>query len=400
MKNEIEEPTSKVLKNPNIATAEFYSQIFDSLQDYSIFTMDNELILNSWSSGSVKIFGYENKEVTGKHFEMLFTEKDRLAGVPTNEIETALKNGRAADNRWHLCKNGSEFYSFGLLFPLIGANGKKLGYVKILRDLTEKKKLEDTVDKYIKELEVLNKHKETVLTILSHDLRTPLSGIIGTTGYLASHFASMERIEIKQMLELLSKTAKEEVDLLDYLVDWARIKFGTEAFSPTQTELSMCVDKIFDLLKETAVIKTLILRNEIEERICVFADKNMLLSILQNIITNAIVYSYPGGTVTARAGKVKNKIVIVITDHGIGMSQAIKEKLFIPQIKTNALAKEREKEKDAGIGLLLVKSLVEKNAGEIWVESVEGQGSSFYFTMPREKAKTLELLKKTDFFSE
>ena len=178
----------KILKNKYIPTAEFYSQIIDSLQDYSIFTIDKDFKINSWSSGSTKIFGYETDEVIGEPFDLIFTEEDLKSGIPKIEIETALNNGRATDNRWHITKDKTIFYAYGLVFPLIGLEGEMLGYVKILRDLTERKQSEDAIKKYIGELEDLNTHKESVMAILSHDLRSPLSAIIGTTKYLLMQF--------------------------------------------------------------------------------------------------------------------------------------------------------------------------------------------------------------------
>src|SRR5688572_15227556 len=146
----------KILKSRYIPSAEFYSQIIDSLQDYSIFTFDKEFNINSWSSGSTKIFGYETDEVIGESFDIIFTEEDLKSGVPKKEIETALKEGRATDNRWHIAKDKSLFYAYGLVFPLIGLEGEMLGYVKILRDLTERKQSEDAIKKYVGELEDLN----------------------------------------------------------------------------------------------------------------------------------------------------------------------------------------------------------------------------------------------------
>lgn len=97
MENTQENP--KILKKKYIPTTEFYSQIIDSLQDYSIFTIDKDFIINSWSSGSTKIFGYETDEVIGEPFDLIFTAEDLSNGIPQKEIETALKEGRATDNR-------------------------------------------------------------------------------------------------------------------------------------------------------------------------------------------------------------------------------------------------------------------------------------------------------------
>ncbi|MEO6693184.1 MAG: PAS domain S-box protein [Saprospiraceae bacterium] len=115
---------SKILRSQYIPTSEFYRQIIDSIQDYSIFTLDNELKINSWSSGSVTLFGYEPDEILGKKFDIIFTEDDIKNGIPKNEIDKALKEGRATDNRWHICKDKSKFYANGLVFPLMGKMGK------------------------------------------------------------------------------------------------------------------------------------------------------------------------------------------------------------------------------------------------------------------------------------
>ncbi|WP_394992401.1 ATP-binding protein [Emticicia sp.] len=382
MKNKQDNP--KILKSKYIPTAEFYSQIIDSLQDYSIFTLDKEFIINSWSSGSTKIFGYETDEVIGEHFDIIFTEEDKKNGIPKKEIEIALEEGRATDNRWHIAKDKSLFYAYGLVFPLTGIDGEMLGYVKILRDLTERKKSEDAIKKYVKELEELNTHKESVLAILSHDLRSPLSAIIGTAKYLKTNFHKMEPDVVQEMLTLLYKLSTDELDMLDYLVEWARIKYASDVFSPTKIKLIQYIEKVFDTLNETASINTINLHHEIEENISVFADSKMLLSIIHNIVSNAIRHTQKGGTITISAKTKDDKIIIQVKDTGIGMSKEIQEKLFKPQIKT--LSEARKENKGAGIGLLLVKGFLEKNDGEIWVESIEGEGSSFYFTLPIEKS--------------
>ena len=378
-----EEQSSKILKNKYIPTSEFYSQIIDSLQDYSIFTLDKDLIINSWSAGSTNIFGYETDEVIGEHFEIIFTEEDKKNGIHQKEIEIALKEGRAVDNRLHLRKDGKTFYAYGLVFPLTGIDGELLGYVKILRDLTDRKNAEEAIKKYIKDLEELNNHKESILAILSHDLRSPLGAIVGIADLLKSEFDEMESEEVKKMINHIFEASKKELNMLDYLVEWARIKYASEVFSPTQLELERYVKKVFETLNNVAEIDTINLHHEIEEKASVFADEKMLLSILQNIVSNAIKHSHKGGKIKVTAKIQDEKMIVQIKDTGIGMSKEIMEKLFIPQMKT--LSNARKENKGAGIGLLLVKGFLEKNGGEIWVESMEGKGSSFYFTLPLQK---------------
>lgn len=109
----------------------------------------------------------------------------------------------------------------------------------------------------------------------------------------------------------------------------------------------------------------------------------MLISIIQDIVSNAIKHTEKGGTITVSAKSNDDRIIVQVKDTGVGMSREIMENLFTPQLKT--LSEARKKNKGAGIGLLLVKGFLEKNGGEIWVESIEGEGSSFYFTLPIEK---------------
>lgn len=374
---------TKILKNKYIPTADFYSQIIDSLHDYSIFTLDNELNINSWSSGSVKIFGYETDEIIGESFDIIFTDEDLKNGIPKKDIETALEKGRATDNRWHVAKNKRLFYASGFVFPLIGLDGERLGFVKVLRDLTDRKKSKDVIKNYIRELENLNTHKESVMAVLSHDLRSPLSGIIGTSKFLKENFREMDADLLQEMLDLVYETSTDELEMLDYLVEWARVKYASDTFLPAKLKLINYIDKVFDTLNDTASIKSINLHHEVEENTYVFADSKMLISIIQNIVSNAIKYTEKGGSIMISAKRKEDKIIIQVKDTGIGMSKKIIEKLFTPQMK--ALSETRKNNKGAGIGLLLVKGFLEKNGGEIWAESTEGKGSTFYFTLPFEK---------------
>src|SRR5665213_2749200 len=116
---ENEKPESKGLQGEHILSAEFFSRVIDSLPDYSIFTVDKGLKINSWSSGSTQLFQYGVEEIMGKDFEIIFTGEDKKNGLPKSEIAKALKEGKAEDNRWHIRKDGSKFYAYGQVYPLI-----------------------------------------------------------------------------------------------------------------------------------------------------------------------------------------------------------------------------------------------------------------------------------------
>jgi PAS domain S-box-containing protein len=368
------------LNNKYIDTAVFYSQVIDSLQDYSIFTIDKNLLINSWNSGSQSIFGYEAEEAIGRNFEIIFTDEDKESGVPKHETDLALKDGRAVDNRWQVRKDGSRFYAYGLVFPLTGIDGELIGFTKILRDLTEKRKSEEAIKKYVKDLEELITHKDSILSILSHDLRSPLARIIETIDYLLLSIVDMEPDKVKETIGNIQKASIDELAMLDYLLRWARIRCASDAFSPVKIELFQFVEKIFDGLGDAAAIKKIKLYNEVEKNANVYADNKMLLSVFLNIITNALQHTPPGGKVVISSRREDDNVCISIEDNGVGMSKEIHSKLFTPQM--DSLSNSIQKEKGAGIGLILVKGFLEKNGGTIWVESMEGAGSTFYFTLP------------------
>jgi len=370
----------------------FYSQIIDSLQDYSIFTLDEDLIITSWSSGSKNIFKYETEEIIGEHIDIIFTEEDKKNGVPNHEADLAVKEGRATDNRWHICKDGGKIFALGIMFPLLGVDGAFQGYVKILKDLTEKWFWEEERKKYVAGLEELITHKESILSVISHDLRGPLSGIISISDYLESDGEKMEPSDLKKMLGLLREAARAELEMLDYLVNWARIKYPSDIFTPIKIKLAQSVNKAFSVLSESAAKYEVTLHSEVENFISVFADEKMLLSILGNLISNAIKHSHKGGQVTVMAKRDDNNVTVQIKDTGTGMSKYVLENLFTPQLKS--LSNVSEKNKEVGLGLLLVKGFLDTQGGKIWAESKEGEGSSFYFTLPENEP--LEKTTKAD----
>jgi two-component system CheB/CheR fusion protein len=370
----------QVTKPKYVPTSDFYSQVIDSLQDYAIITMDNDQIINSWSSGASKILGYNTDEVIGKHIQVIFNEDDNQNSIPLLEAQKALTYGRAVDNRWHIRKDGSGFFAYGLVFPLKGINSELLGFVKIMRDLTEEKKSEDAIKKYVKELEELNNHKESILAILSHDLRSPLGVIVMSAELLKLNYDKMSKSEVMTMVDQIIRVSTNELKMFDYLLEWARIKYASDAFSPRNIALKKILNTVLENHEEVVALKNITIQNNIPEDIHVFADEKMLHSIFQNLLSNAVKFSHEGGIVSVTAELKNNLVTIQVKDNGHGIPEELREQLFTPQL--SVLANARKLNKGAGIGLLLVKGFLEKNGGTIWVESEEGKGSVFYFTLP------------------
>jgi two-component system CheB/CheR fusion protein len=197
---------------------------------------------------------------------------------------------------------------------------------------------------------------------------------------LQKNFENIDSSEKKKLLNYLYDSSVEELNLLEHLVEWARIKYATDTYSPTKIDLYLYVTKVFDTLNPTASAKSIKLVSTIEPNISVFADGNMVLSMIQNIISNAIKYAPIDSQILVLATKKQNNIIVEIRDSGIGMTKETISKLFTPQMAT--LSNSIKENEGAGIGLLLVKSLLEKNHGQIWVKSMVGVGTSFFFTLP------------------
>lgn len=372
--------TALKLKKEYLPTNDFYSQVVDSLEDYAVLTTDENLIINSWNSGAVSIFQHTPKEILGKHFKTIFTKEDIKKNIPSIEIHRAIKEGRAKDERWHLKKDKSTFYASGLVFPLNDENKNCIGFVKILRDLTDKKNAEVAIKKYLKELEELNIHKEKTLSVLSHDLRSPLTSMLASTTFLKSKFETLKPTDALQMLDILHVSTKNMLGMLNNLVEWARIKYAAEIFTPEILNLRNYVFQITESAHENSALKEIAVVNNVADNLEVFADRKMLNSILHNILSNAIKYTPISGKITINARTYKSIVKVEVKDSGVGMSKEAIKKLLSSEIqapKTSITS-----EDGAGIGLLLVKGFLEKNRGKISIKSQIGKGTSFFFSLP------------------
>jgi two-component system, sensor histidine kinase and response regulator len=241
------------------------------------------------------------------------------------------------------------------------------------------------------ELRKLNITKDKFFSIIAHDLRGPMGGFMGLTDVLANKMYYMSMAEIQKYLESMRQSSINLFRLLENLLQWARVQQNTIPFDPTETELLPIVDETVENLHETFKTKGIEIENNIPGKIMVFADSNMLQTVLRNFISNAVKFTSKGGKVILTAEILdKDGVEICISDCGIGMSQAMIDSLF--QLDAKVGRPGTEGEPSTGLGLLLCKEFVEKHGGKIKVKSESGRGSSFIFTMPKKKVPALELV--------
>jgi PAS domain S-box-containing protein len=250
----------------------------------------------------------------------------------------------------------------------------------IIHDITERTKTAQVLSETLKDLKELNATKDKLFSIISHDLRSPFSSIIGLSSLLTESSENLNPEESKSIAEMINTSSKSALNLLDTLLEWAKAQTGQINFNAVQLNLKSIIGEVFDTLKGNAEIKQIALnfhQSKVED---IYADKNMLKSILHNLISNAIKFSNSKGKATIYAEQKGNFIEISVVDNGVGIEMEMIDKLF--STNKNITTRGTSNEKGSGLGLLICKEFIQKHNGQIWIESEIGKGSAFKFTLP------------------
>jgi len=232
-----------------------------------------------------------------------------------------------------------------------------------------------------------NDTKDKFFSIIAHDLRSPFNNILGFSELLIENSNNYEAAETEKYLGIINSSANNTLILLDNLLNWAKSQTGKISFNPEKIILSNVILEIIKLKKSIAKAKNISLNYFSSDEIEVYADENMLKTVLRNLIFNAIKFTKLGGHINIYAVSIQDHVEISISDNGVGMKDETRKKLF--NISTNITTKGTANEKGSGLGLVLCKEFVEKLGGNIWVESEEGKGSTFHFTLPY-KSETIK----------
>ena len=249
-----------------------------------------------------------------------------------------------------------------------------------LLDITERKNAEIALKASEEELKILNSDKDRFISILAHDLKSPFNSILGFLDLLSQNIREYDIDEIEEQINIVNNSAIKAFRLLEDILLWVSANSGKIPFEPQKLNLATICNEVIENVKLTANTKNILINYFTAEEIIIFADKNILDTILRNLISNAIKFTNNGGKIDIYA-EINHKIVtITVSDNGIGITQKLKNKLF--DISQTQTTKGTEGESGTGLGLLLCKEFVEKHGGTIWVESKEGKGSDFKFTMP------------------
>jgi PAS domain S-box-containing protein len=314
------------------------------------------------------IIGKKNSDMTSPEFSALVDEKIRLT----------LESGEMVEFGYELVlpvKGKCEFEA-----RMVGCGNDEV--VVIVRNVTERKNAEEVIQQKNSELQKANAEKDKFFSIIAHDLRGPFNGFLGFTQIMVEELPNLTIDEIRDMAVDLRSSARNLYRLLENLLEWSQMQRGNTDFKPQTIFLKSKVDDSIRPLLELFHKKGIVLNVNVPEIMNVIADPNMLASTIRNLTSNALKFTTKGGAVSISASPVSDCLVrISIRDSGIGMSKQILDNLFKIDQKTNRLGTDREP--STGLGLFLCKDFIEKNGGGLTVESDEGNGSTFSFTVPK-----------------
>jgi len=230
-------------------------------------------------------------------------------------------------------------------------------------------------------LKSLNSVKDKFFSIISHDLKGPLHTLTGFLQILIKYTSTFTEAELKEFAESMDISVKRLLTMLENLLQWSRSQTGSIEHKPQNINLKILLEENVNLFVETAKNKNISLVLETDNHVNVRADKNMLDFILRNLISNALKFTRSGGEVKiSTMSNYEEFTQIIVHDNGIGISPEDMKKIFQPDIHFSTPG--TGKEKGTGFGLLLCKDFVEKNGGEISIESLPGIGTNLKFTVP------------------
>jgi PAS domain S-box-containing protein len=367
----------------------------ESETDHAVIGIDLEGRILSWNAGAERIFGCAKEEAVGKHFSILFTPEDRQSGVPERELENARTRGSAEDFRWQMRKDGSRFWASGYANPLRDEAGSLIGYVKVAHDATDKKlaeeRLKDALEREREargEAERANRSKDEFITLISHELRSPLNAILGWTTALRKARGDEQLYD--RGLDVIERSARMQSQLVEDLMDTARAISGKLKLEVRPMDLAEAIEKAEEVVRPAAEAKGVSLDARLDRNVGqITGDPDRLQQVVWNLLSNAVKFTNEGGRVEVRLERVDPFVQITVRDTGQGIKPEFMPHVFDRYQQAGALGGRRAG--GLGLGLTLVRQLVEMHGGGVDAESEgEGKGATFTVRLPVRAVYTAE----------
>ncbi|HEY9027797.1 MAG TPA: PAS domain S-box protein [Burkholderiaceae bacterium] len=373
---------------------ERFRLLVEGVSDYAIFMLDVNGHVASWNVGAQRIKGYAAEEIIGRHFSVFYPREVVDSGWLEHELREAATAGKFVDTGWRVRKDGSKFWANVTITAMRDESGKLLGYAKLTRDLTERRRVEAIEIASQQREEILDAErnarmtaqratrlKDEFLATLSHELRTPLSAILGWTQVLLKGHASSPADQ-RRAIEVIDRNARAQVQLIGDLLDLSRIMSGKLRLDLQQVAMHDVVQAALDSAAPAADAKEIRLVSLLDPaRAVVNGDAGRLQQVVWNLLTNAIKFTPRGGRVQVLLQRVNSHVELSVSDSGIGIPAS-----FLPQVFDRFSQRDGSSTRShggLGLGLAICKQLVELHGGSIRAASPgEGQGATFSVDLP------------------
>jgi PAS domain S-box-containing protein len=366
------------LKKELQTSEENFRAIFEN-NATAIAIYDTELSVSMANEACCRLVGTTEKELLGLAWVKLIPLAVLENIKKYHEQKVISSEGKPPEKlEFSFFRKDGELRNGLLSVSFLDTKGK---LVASITDITERKRAEAILKENEAHLRELNTTKDKFFSIIAHDLRSPFNVYLNMTRVIQDNFSSMTKEEILEFNKAMEVSASNLYRLLENLLEWAQMQRGMFVFNPGNALLYSSTKSTLELLKQSTIEKKVELHIDIPGDLIVYTDMQMLESVLRNLTNNAVKFTPSGGVITISASLVSSDLVkISIQDTGIGMSMALVDHLF--RLDINTSRRGTAGEPGTGLGLILAKEFIEKNGGTLTVESEEGKGSIFSFTVP------------------
>jgi PAS domain S-box-containing protein len=358
---------------------EMFRLLVETVEDYAIFMLDPEGRVATWNTGARHIKGYEAEEVIGRHFSIFYPQEDVTQGKPERMLSAARERGRFKDEGWRVRKDGTKFLADVVITAVHDERGELRGFAKVTRDVTERKKAEDT-QRALLVAEEVNRAKDEFLAVVSHELRTPLTSILGWARML--RIGDLDESTTEEALAALERSATAQVHLIEDLLDDTRMTSGRLRLNKRPLEVRSVVESALADLLPSAEVKSIQVISDIQCESCpMLADPVRLQQVVWNIVSNAIKFTPENGRVSVRLRRTDPATAeIEVSDTGRGIEGELLPQLFQRYRQGDAATNRKS---GVGLGLAISKYLVEQHGGTIRAASEGlGKGATFTIALP------------------
>jgi PAS domain S-box-containing protein len=371
-----------------LAELEKYKILVESVQDYAIFLMDTEGHIQTWNKGAQRIKGYAPKEIIGKHFSNFYAEQDKVAKKPERELVIAKKIGRVEDEDWRVRKDGTQFWANVVITALYDRDDVHVGFAKVTRDLTERKRNEEelrTANTQLKqqqrELQQLNVYKDEFISLASHQLRTPATIVKQFLGLILEGFEGELSPAQQQMILKAYESNDRQIQIVNDLLRVAQLDAGKIVLKKTPVQLNKFVQEIILDQEETFRKRHQTMELNLQNKeIVADIDAGHFRMALENILDNASKYTPENGSIRIVLSEDNGLFDIFVEDSGVGIEQKDIGKLFDKFSRIhNSLS---DKVGGSGLGLYWVEKIIELHGGKVNVQSKINKGTSFNVHVP------------------